>query len=85
MSSKLPEWMRNPSPPERTTLAWRTGQAWRRTRISRFLSAFGERWSSRYRITRRFPKTTAVIAFVLSIAVAVYIYYWMLLLLARAD
>lgn len=85
MSSQLPEWMRNPTPPERTTVAWEIGQAWRRTRIWRKLRAFGEWWSNRYRITRRFPRTTAVLAFFVSIAVTVYIIYWMYFLLARVD
>ena len=85
MSSQLPEWMRNPAPPERTTVGWELGQAWRRTRLSRAMGAFGERWRNRYRITRRFPRTTAVIAFFTSIAVTVYIIYWMYLLLARVD
>jgi len=77
--------MRNPTPPERTTIAWQIDQAWRRTRISRSLRAFGEWWSNRCRITRRFPKTTAVIAFFVSLAVSVFIYFVILLLLARVD
>lgn len=85
MSSQLPEWMRNPTPPERTTLGWEIGQAWRRTRIRRWMSAFSEWWNTRYRITRRFPKTTAILAFFLSIAVGVYIYYLVLILLTRVD
>jgi hypothetical protein len=85
MSSQLPEWMRNPKPPERTTVGWEVGQSLRRTRLWRFGSAFRERWSNRYRITRRFPKTTAIIACFLSLAVAVYFYYLILLLLARVD
>jgi hypothetical protein len=85
MSSQLPEWMRNPAAPERTTVGWEIGQAWRRTRISRAMRAFGEWWRNRYRITRRFPKTTAVLAFFVSIAVTVYIYYWIMLLFARVD
>lgn len=85
MSSQLPEWMRNPTPPERTTVSWEIGQAWRRTRIWRRMSAFGEWWSNRYRFTRRFPKTTAIIAFFLSIAVTAYIYYLVLLLLSHVD
>ena len=85
MSSQLPEWMRNPTPPERTTFSWELGQAWRRTRLWRWMSAFGEWWSNRYRITRRFPKTTAIIAFFVSIAITAYIYYLILLLLAHVD
>jgi len=85
MGSQLPEWMRNPKPPERTTLGWEIGQSLRRTRLWRFGSASRERWSNRYRITRRFPKTTAIIAWFVSLAVAVCVYYWMLLLLARVD
>jgi hypothetical protein len=85
MSSQLPEWMRNPTPPERTTVSWEMGQAWRRTWIFRRLSAFGEWWSNRYRITRRFPKTTAVLAFLISIVVIVYVQYLLRLLLAQVD
>jgi hypothetical protein len=85
MSSQLPEWMRNPSPPERTTLSWEVGQSLRRSRLWRLGAAMGERWSNRYRITRRFPKTTAIIAWFLSLAAVVAVYYWMLLLLARVD
>ncbi|HZM77732.1 MAG TPA: hypothetical protein VFC19_18600 [Candidatus Limnocylindrales bacterium] len=83
MSSQLPEWMRNPEEPERTTVSWEIGQAWRRTRIWRAMSAFGEWWRTRYRITQRFPRTTATIAFFLSLAVAVAIYFLILLLLAH--
>ena len=85
MSSQLPEWMRNPTPPERTTLSWEIGQAWRRTRISRAMGAFGEWRANRYRITRRFPTITAVLAFFVSLATAVYIAYWLYALLARVD
>jgi len=83
MSSQLPEWMQNPTPPERTTIAWEIGQAWRRTRIRRAMLAFGEWWTNRYWITRRFPKTTASIAFFLSLAAGVAVYFLILLLLAR--
>jgi hypothetical protein len=49
------------------------------------MSAFSQWWSTRYRITRRFPKTTAILAFFLSLAVGVYIYYLILVLLAHVD
>ncbi|HEX6685840.1 MAG TPA: hypothetical protein VF062_23900 [Candidatus Limnocylindrales bacterium] len=85
MSSQLPDWMRDPKPPERTTVTWEIGQAMRRTRIWRWGSAFARWWSNRYRITRRFPRTTAVLAFFTSVAVTVYIYYWIMYLFAQAD
>lgn len=77
--------MRDPKPPERTTIAWEIGQSFRRTWISRRGSALMQWWGKRYRVTRRFPKTTAVLAFFVSVAATVFIYYWIMLLFAQAD
>ncbi len=81
--SRLPDWMRDPQPPERTTVSWEIGQSLRRNRVRRWLAARWEWWQNRYRITARFPKTTAVLAWFVSLAVAVAIYYLILLLQAK--
>ncbi|WP_117215663.1 hypothetical protein [Allorhizocola rhizosphaerae] len=77
--SRLPEWMRDPQPPERTTLSWEIEQSLRRNRFRQWAAARWEWWQNRSRITARFPWTTAVLAWLISLAVAVAIYYLLLL------
>jgi hypothetical protein len=71
--------MRNPTPPERTTVAWDVAQSLRRNRFVRALRRITERISNRNRITRRFPKATAVLAWFLALAMAVGVYFLVLL------
>lgn len=63
--SQLPEWMRNPQP-ARTTLTWRIGQAVQRNRLRRMVADLWRRFQARIRITQRYPKTAAVLAWPLS-------------------
>lgn len=70
--SQLPEWMLDPRP-TKTTLAWRIGQAARRNRLRRAVAAMWWRLRSRNRITQRYPKTTAVLAWLLSFITAMLI------------
>jgi hypothetical protein len=72
--------MREPAPPQRTTVTWEMSQAWRRSRVWRFFARLNERITNRYKITQRFPVATAVLAWVLAVGAATLIYFVMLLL-----
>ncbi len=75
MTSRLPEWMRNPQP-DRTTLSWKISQAWRRTPVWRFFSAINSWNQRRFRISQRFPKTWAILTWFALVAVSLIIASW---------
>ncbi|WP_155375674.1 hypothetical protein [Catellatospora vulcania] len=70
--SSLPEWMRKDAEPARTTFYWRVtqwlGRQW----------WFGGLWRAvrdRPRVSRRFPRTYAVVAWLLAVAIAFFLGY----------
>lgn len=73
--SSLPEWMRKDAEPARTTVYWRVTQWFGRS------PWFGGVWRvvrDRPRFSRRFPRTSAVLAWLFAIAIAFYFGYKML-------
>lgn len=81
--SQLPEWMRNPARAERTTLSWQIKQSMRRTWIWRLGSRWRARLQNRYRITARYPKTTATLAWFLAVGTTIALYYVIMVLYSR--
>lgn len=77
--------MRDPQQPHRTTLGWKVSQAVKGTALWRALSHLWVRIEQRNRITRRYPKTTALLGMVLAIVTTIvlymaahYLYIWAL-------
>ncbi|MEV4410479.1 hypothetical protein [Catellatospora sp. NPDC049609] len=70
--SQLPEWMRKDAPAHRTTLHWKITQWLDR----RFWWGGVRRWlRERPRFSKRFPKTYALIAWLVALAIAGWIGY----------
>lgn len=71
-SSSLPEWMRKDAEPVRTTLYWRVtqwlGRQWWCGGVWRMVR-------DRPRLSRRFPRTYAVVAWLLAVAIAFWLGY----------
>ncbi|GAA1407652.1 hypothetical protein [Catellatospora coxensis] len=70
--SSLPDWMRKDAEPVRTTLYWRVTQWFSRS------PWFGGAWRAvrdRPRLSRRFPRTYAVMAWLFAVAIAFFLGY----------
>ncbi|MDI1464501.1 hypothetical protein QEZ54_26375 [Catellatospora sp. KI3] len=67
--SELPEWMRNPGAPTRTTLRWRVSRWFRGLRWWRAVAGVYWRWADRTRLGQRYPKTAAALGWFLTFAI----------------
>lgn len=70
--SSLPDWMREDAEPARTTLYWRVTQRFGRS------PWFGGVWRAvldRPRVSQRFPRTYAVVAWLLAVAISFFLGY----------